>query len=62
VQLLDLHQAAVVFTTVAAGPFIAVTVASLDDLPVDALMVAPVRCIDGRNDNWHAAPAEVRHL
>ncbi|MBD8563696.1 GFA family protein [Oxalobacteraceae sp. CFBP 8763] len=51
-----------VFTTVAAGPFVAVTVASLDDLPVDALMAAPVRYIDGRNDNWHTAPAEVRHL
>jgi len=51
-----------VFTTVAAGPFVAVTVASLDDLPVDALMAGPVRYIDGRNDNWHTAPAEVRHL
>jgi len=54
-----------VFTTGASlrsGPFIAVTVASLDDLPVDALMAAPVRHIDGRNDNWDTAPAEVRHL
>ena len=45
-----------------SGPFVAVTVASLDDLPVDALMEAPVCYIDGRNDNWHTAPAEVRHL
>lgn len=51
-----------VFTTVAAGPFVAVTVASLDNLPVDALMAAPVRYIDGLNDNWDTAPAEVRHL
>ena len=54
-----------VFSTGAAlrsGPFVAVTVASLDDLAVDELLAAPIRYIDGRNDNWENPPAEVRHL
>lgn len=46
----------------ASGPFYAVTVASLDDLPVDELVAAPVRYIDGRNDNWVTPPDEIRHL
>ena len=46
----------------ASGPFHAVTVASLDDMPVDDLVAAPVRYIDGRNDNWATPPAEIRHL
>jgi len=45
-----------------SGPFVAVTVASLDDLPVEALLATPVRYIDGRNDNWTTPPAQVRHL
>lgn len=45
-----------------SGPFVAVTVASLDDLSVEALLAAPVRHIDGRNDNWSTPPAEIRHL
>jgi hypothetical protein len=45
-----------------SGPFVAVTVSSLDDLPVTDLLAAPVRHIDGRNDNWSTAPAETRHL
>jgi hypothetical protein len=45
-----------------AGPFVAVTVASLDDLPAADLLAAPVRHIDGRNDNWVTPPAESRHL
>ena len=44
------------------GPFYAVTVASLDDMPVEELIAAPVRYIDGRNDNWVTPPDEVRHL
>jgi len=46
----------------ATGPFVAVTVSSLDDLPLDELLAAPVRHIDGRNDNWATPPAETRHL
>ena len=45
-----------------SGPFVAVTVASLDDLPVADLLAAPVRHIDGRNDDWITPPAEIRHL
>jgi len=45
-----------------SGPFVAVTVASLDDLPVEELLAAPVRYIDGRNDNWTTPPAQVSHL
>jgi hypothetical protein len=45
-----------------SGPFVAVTVSSLDDLPVADLLAAPVRHIDGRNDNWATPPAEIRHL
>lgn len=44
------------------GPFYAVFVACLDDLPVDELVCAPVRVLDGRNDNWSTAPSEIRHL
>lgn len=45
-----------------SGPFVAVTIASLDDMPVDDMLAAPVRYIDGRNDNWRTPPAEIRHL
>lgn len=54
-----------VFSTGASprtGLFVAVTVASLDDLPVASLLAAPVRHIDGRNDNWSTSPVEIRHL
>lgn len=44
------------------GPFVAVTVASLDDVEVGELVSAPVRYIDGANDNWTTAPVETRHL
>lgn len=54
-----------VFSTgvaLASGAFVAVTVASLDDLPAADLLAAPVRFIDGRNDSWDTPPAETRHL
>ncbi|MEH6436928.1 GFA family protein [Massilia sp. DD77] len=53
-----------IFTTgeSAAGPFVAVTVGSLDDMPVEALLAAPLRVFDGRNDNWVTPPEETRHL
>ena len=44
------------------GAFHAVTVASLDDLPIDELLAAPVRYFDGRNDEWELPPQETRHL
>jgi hypothetical protein len=49
-------------TSVALGPFHAVVLASLDDLPVEELLAAPVRYLDGRKDNWVTPPAETRHL
>jgi hypothetical protein len=44
------------------GAFHAVTVASLDDVPVEELLAAPVRYFDGRNDAWDLPPEETRHL
>jgi hypothetical protein len=44
------------------GPFYAVVLACLDDLPVDELLAAPVCYLDGRNDNWVTPPDEIRHL
>jgi len=46
----------------ALGDFHAVVLASLDDLPVEELLGAPVRYLDGRNDEWVKPPAETRHL
>ncbi|BDT59968.1 aldehyde-activating protein [Massilia varians] len=46
----------------ALGPFHAVVLASLDDLPVEELLAAPVRYLDGRNDHWVTPPLETRHL
>jgi len=45
-----------------SGPFVAVTIASLDDMAVDEMLAGPVRYIDGRNDNWRTPPMEIRHL
>ncbi|SFD45820.1 GFA family protein [Massilia yuzhufengensis] len=44
------------------GAFHAVVLVCLDDVPVEELLAAPVRYLDGRNDNWMAPPAESRHL
>lgn len=44
------------------GTFHAVVLASLDDLPLNELIAAPVRYLDGRNDIWVTPPAETRHL
>lgn len=44
------------------GHFLTVQVSTLDDLPVDDLMAAPVRYMDGRHDNWGEEPSETRHL
>lgn len=54
-----------IFTTGDApgsGQFVAVTIASLDDMAVDEMLAGPVRYIDGRNDNWRTPPMEIRHL
>ena len=44
------------------GEFYAVNVSCLDDAAADELANAPIAWLDGRNDNWHIPPAEVRHL
>jgi hypothetical protein len=44
------------------GDFVSVSIATLDDLDVADLVAAPVRYMDGCNDNWWNPPAETRHL
>jgi hypothetical protein len=44
------------------GAYYSVRLACLDDADPEELAGVPVRYADGRNYNWYAAPAEVRHL
>ena len=44
------------------GKFYAVKVACLDNATPEELISAPITYVDGRHDNYKAAPAEVRHL
>ncbi len=44
------------------GKMFAVNVNCLDDAAAEDLVGAPVKYIDGRNDNWQSSPAETRHL
>lgn len=44
------------------GDYVAVQLASLDNLAAEDLIKAPVRVGDGRNNNWGVTPAETRHL
>jgi hypothetical protein len=44
------------------GLFVTVAVATLDDVPVEDLIAAPVTWCDGLHDNWWNPPDEVRHL
>jgi len=44
------------------GPFVAVHLSALDDLPLAELLDAPVRYMDGLNDAWGNPPAETRQL
>lgn len=44
------------------GAFVSVNLASLDDLPVQELLEAPVHHMDGLGDKWWEPPAEIRHL
>lgn len=44
------------------GQVYGVNVMCLDKLDIDELMSAPITYVDGRNDRWGSAPAEIRHL
>jgi len=44
------------------APFVAVALASLEDVDPGQLVAAPITYFDGRNDNFESAPAETRHL
>jgi hypothetical protein len=44
------------------GAYYSVNLACLDDLDPKDLVEAPIRYMDGRNNNWWQPPAETRHL
>jgi hypothetical protein len=44
------------------GDSFSINVACLDDLDPAELVAAPIRFMDGRNDDWWHPPAETRHL
>ena len=44
------------------GDYVSIQLASLDNVEPQELVAAPVRFADGRNNDWGAAPHEVRHL
>lgn len=44
------------------GKVVIVSVAALDDLPVEKLIEAPVTYLDGRHDKFWQPPVETRHL
>ena len=44
------------------GAFVSVNVACLDDVSPEELARVPVTYMDGRNDNWFAAPKVTSYL
>ena len=44
------------------GAYYSVNLACLDDVDPKELAEAPVRYMDGRNNNWWEVPVETRHL
>ncbi len=44
------------------GKYVALSLSSLDDLPIEELIAAPVRFMNGRDDDWIHTPAETQHL
>lgn len=44
------------------GDYVAVQLATLDNVDLVELVEAPIRFADGRNNNWMSVPAETRHL
>ena len=50
------------FVAEIGGAFWSVALATLDDLPVELLLAAPVRHMNGRDNDWFNTPPETRHL
>jgi hypothetical protein len=44
------------------GDFVSLQVAALDSASPAALVQAPVKYMNGRDNSWWSVPAEVRHL
>jgi hypothetical protein len=44
------------------GDYVSVSLSTLDDLSPAELAAAPVRYMNGRDDDWFHVPAETRHL
>jgi hypothetical protein len=44
------------------GAYVAINLGALDDAEPSELAEAPVRYMDGRNDDWTHEPTETRHL
>jgi hypothetical protein len=44
------------------GHYVAVQLASLDDMTPEELVTAPVKYANGRDNAWWTEPAETRHL
>lgn len=44
------------------GHYVSVMLSALDDLPSAELAAAPVRYMNGRDDDWFHTPAETAHL
>jgi hypothetical protein len=44
------------------GQLYGISVNCLDDVTPEEIINAPITYVDGLHDNWHGAPAEIRHL
>ena len=44
------------------GDYVAIQLASLDDVDPKELIAAPIRYADGRHNDWGKVPEETRHL
>ncbi len=47
---------------VLGGDFLSINLACLDDVEPQALVAAPLRYSNGRDNDWQHSPAETRHL